>query len=224
MRVLRPVVIACVLCLCACLGVWGLWWACRGSTRPGDFVDVPLDLRTIHNFLTPEECDAIKAAAETKGMQPSTVVDSHANSPSANRTSSTVFLADTDAPVVARVFAKVSALTGAPRSRFEDLQVISYEPGQKYEAHYDPCFKCSGSNLLREYTVLMYLNDDFEGGSTDFPLAGKSVRPVRGMATMFKSMHDDKIVVKSKHRGAPVTQGTKWAATVWIRPEHSSRH
>ena len=217
-----PFILLCLLCLgvCMCAGALGVRRMCR-AIPPSDYVNVPLELRTHLDFLTPDECEDVRAAALRKGLNRSTVVDSA--DLSSDRTSSTVFLTEADAPVVGAVFAKVSALTGAPRSRMEDLQVIRYEPGQKYEAHYDPCFKCNGSSLLREYTVLMYLNDDFEGGSTDFPLAKASVTPVRGMAAVFKSMHEDKIVKDSKHRGAPVKRGTKWAATVWIRPERSAR-
>ena len=67
--------------------------------------------------------------------------------------------------------------------------------------------------------MLVYLNDDFSGGSTDFPVTGDSVRPVKGMAAVFRSMWDGKIVRASKHQGTPVTHGTKWVATVWVHPK-----
>lgn len=179
-------------------------------------ISVPLSIRQIP-FLTGEECDAIREAATKKGMERSKVTRS--DMPSSTRTSSSVFLVEADAPVVGTVFAKVAALLGEPRSRMEDMQVVKYEPGQKYDAHWDPCFDCTADNgdLRRVHTVLMYLNDDFEGGHTVFPVAGKHVVPRRGVAAVFQSMQNGKIIPQARHAAAPVAKGTKWVATVWVR-------
>ena len=184
--------------------------------RAGSHISSDINLRQFRDFLTGAECAAVIDAAKAKGLSRSTVAK--ATDFSASRTSSTVFLNPDDAPIVARIFDKVSHLMQVPRPRMEGLQILSYEEGQKYDAHYDPCFKCKADNghLLREHTVLMYLNDDFEGGATDFPLAGKTVAPVKGMAAVFTSMKDGRIISESKHAGVPVRRGTKWLATVWI--------
>lgn len=186
--------------------------------NPSECTDTPLELHQIAGFVTHAECDAIRQAALRKGLSRSTTVGT--KGASSVRTSSTVFLGEKDDPVVGRVFAKVTRLLGVPKDRLEDMQVIRYTAGQKYDAHYDPCYRCLDDNLdmLREWTVLMYLNDGFQGGSTDFPLAGQSVSPRKGMAAVFRSMEGDKIVRQSKHQSTPVTDGTKWAATVWVSP------
>lgn len=204
----------------ACLGVWTLArTACGGGGYGGGgYDDSPLELRTLSGFLTPEECDAVVEAARAKGMQRSTVVSTEGAS--STRTSSTTFLGADESPVVGRVFAKVAAMLGASEDRFEKMQVIAYQENQQYKAHYDPCFKCAnGTDLPREFTVLVYLNDGFEGGTTDFPLADPqaSVVPEQGMALVFRNMKNGKIVRASKHQGSPVSRGTKWAATVWVR-------
>lgn len=206
---------ACLVAL-ACLTVMCVACAGRENYTPRS---TPLELHLVDDFLTKDEATAISRAALRKGMKRSTVVDE--DGPSSTRTSSTAFLGEADDPVVARVFAKVERLLGVPRDRFEDMQVIRYSEGQKYDAHYDPCHGCQEGkrDLLREWTVLMYLNDDFEGGVTDFPLAGKSVAPQTGRAAVFRSMEGDKIVRQSKHQSLPVTAGTKMAATVWVRPK-----
>lgn len=175
-----------------------------------------INLRQFVGFLTEAECAAAIDAAKRKGMARSTIAKALKTSDA--RTSSTVFLARDDDPVVARIFDKVSSLMEVPPSQMEGLQILSYAEGQRYDAHYDPCFKCKADNghLLREHTVLMYLNDDFEGGATDFPLARCSVAPVKGMAAVFTSMKDGQIIKESKHAGMPVARGTKWLATVWI--------
>lgn len=178
-------------------------------TAKDDYVHTPLELRLVRDVLTDEECAAVKRAALRKGLKRSTVTGDKKTS--STRTSSTVFLNEEDDPVVRVVQDKVASLQGIPKDRFEDLQVIRYEMGQKYDAHYDPT-----DELPREFTVILYLNDDFEGGATDFPLARASVKPVKGGAAVFRNMVGDRIVYGSQHMGAPVTRGTKWAATVWV--------
>lgn len=53
----------------------------------------------------------------------------------------------------------------------EDLQVLNYKIGQKYEPHYD--FFSDKANIARGghrvATVLMYLSDVTKGGETVFP-------------------------------------------------------
>lgn len=55
----------------------------------------------------------------------------------------------------------------------EDIQVLRYEPGQKYEPHYD--YFADKVNIARGghriATVLMYLTDVTKGGETVFPEA-----------------------------------------------------
>lgn len=55
----------------------------------------------------------------------------------------------------------------------EDIQVLRYEEGQKYEPHYD--YFSDKVNIVRGghrlATVLMYLSDVEKGGETVFPEA-----------------------------------------------------
>jgi hypothetical protein len=51
-------------------------------------------------------------------------------------------------------------------------------------------------------TLMVYLNDDFEGGSTDFLAEEIRVKPERGMVLVF----DHPLV----HQGAPVLRGAKY--------------
>lgn len=59
----------------------------------------------------------------------------------------------------------------------EDIQVLRYEYGQKYDAHFD--YFADKVNIARGghrmATVLMYLSDVEKGGETVFPSA--EVRP-----------------------------------------------
>lgn len=59
----------------------------------------------------------------------------------------------------------------------EDIQVLHYEEGQKYEPHYD--YFVDKVNIVRGghrvATVLMYLSDVGKGGETVFPKAEVSL-------------------------------------------------
>lgn len=71
---------------------------------------------------------------------------------------------------------------------------------------------------MRIMTALIWLNEQFDGGETDFPALNIRVRGGVGDMLVFKNVHgdgsqDDRLV----HAGLPVTQGVKWMASRWIR-------
>ncbi len=83
-------------------------------------------------------------------------------------------------------------------------QFIRYSPNGHYEAHTD-----SGLDLQERYfSVLCYLNDDFEGGHTSFPYLGYEAIPKRGRAIIFPSSY--------MHCAEPVIQGEKFVALTWV--------
>lgn len=61
----------------------------------------------------------------------------------------------------------------SPPENGEDIQVLRYEEGQRYEPHYD--YFTDKVNIVRGghrlATVLMYLSDVEKGGETVFPEA-----------------------------------------------------
>lgn len=87
----------------------------------------------------------------------------------------------------------------------ERFRFYRYDVGQKFAPHFDACFRRSEMEESF-YTFMIYLNDDFEGGETNFYLRdGRlrlSVKPEKGMALIF--WHDQ------MHEGAPVRQGRKY--------------
>jgi predicted 2-oxoglutarate/Fe(II)-dependent dioxygenase YbiX len=74
-----------------------------------------------------------------------------------------------------------------------------YDKHQQFTWHQDGTVrKSTGEESL--LTFMIYLNDDFEGGSTDF--VWESVKPVQGMALVFPH--------RLRHQGAPVASGIKY--------------
>ncbi len=169
----------------------------------------------VHHLATSDECAALIAEAEGAGLKRSTVA--HDNEPiSTGRTSSHVFL---ESPTAETLKQRVSAFLGIPTAHFENVQVVRYNPGEKYDAHYDAAAKSSTSarELPRLYTVLVYLNDDYEGGHTAFPKCGAEVTPRQGMGVLWRNLSESgRILQSSYHAGLPVTRGTKYVATLWI--------
>lgn len=78
-----------------------------------------------------------------------------------------------------------------------------YPPGGHLQGHYDGVTTCD--DAVSVATLLIYLNDDFEGGSTAF-LDGErvvsEVVPTKGGALVLRQ--------DAFHAGTPVTRGTKY--------------
>jgi prolyl 4-hydroxylase len=70
----------------------------------------------------------------------------------------------------------------------------------------------------RVYSCLFYLNDEFEGGETEFPIKKIKVTPKIGRMLMWSNLKiDGSLDFESLHAGLPVISGTKWIAIVWVR-------
>lgn len=85
----------------------------------------------------------------------------------------------------------------------ERLRFYRYRNGQAFRWHRDGAF-VRNNNQRSAYTVMVYLNDGFEGGATEFDLPGGILRvvPRAGMALVFEH--------QLRHQGAPVESGTKY--------------
>lgn len=104
---------------------------------------------------------------------------------------------------------------------FESLQSQKYEVGEYYRTHLD-YFNVYGypdvTKNDRVATVIIYLNDDFKGGTTKFQRLGFEVQPKKGTAAFFDySMENIYVKEKTYHSGEPVTEGKKYIITAWIR-------
>ncbi|MCQ6275948.1 2OG-Fe(II) oxygenase [Bacillus sp. V3B] len=135
------------------------------------------------------------------------------------RTSSGAFLTDVKSNILARVEKRVSAIMGIPIEHGEGLHILNYKPGQEYKEHLDyfaPTSKAAKNNRIS--TLVLYLNDVEEGGTTFFPKLNLTVCPQKGMAVYFEYFYNDPIFNElTLHAGTPVVKGEKWIATQWMR-------
>lgn len=100
----------------------------------------------------------------------------------------------------------------------ELTQFTQYELGQEYRPHWD-YFNQPGHTIQdndRVATAILYLNDDFEGGYTDFPLLNVTVKPIKNHLLYF-NYTDPNTRDYTMHAGTPVTAGIKKIITLWIR-------
>ena len=167
------------------------------------------------NVLSEKECDELISLSKDR-MQRSKLRDSLETE---LRTSSSMFFQEGENELITRVEKRVSQIMNVPYEHGEGLQILNYQIGQEYKAHFD--FFSSSSKPIKNpriSTLVMYLNDVEEGGETYFPKLNFSVSPQKGMAVYFEYFYDVQTLNElTLHGGAPIIKGDKWAATQWMR-------
>lgn len=120
--------------------------------------------------------------------------------------------------VVQAINGCIAKATGTEAGWGEPLNILKYAPGQQYKPHHDGTGPDNVS--VRVLTALIWLNDRFEGGETDFPKIKVRVRGGVGDMLVFRNVRDNgEFDDRMTHAGLPVTQGVKWMASRWIRGE-----
>lgn len=183
-------------------------------------------ISAVTNFLTSQECDWLIEGARVGRRRALVNVDSAAMVESDGRTNTETDYTIANASVMlAVVRERIANTLGLASSHFEGSKLLHYDPGQKFGLHAD--FQDTRKpELAREVelrgqrvaTFLIYLNDDFEGGETDFPEANVRFKGKRGDALMFWNV--DKRGApdfRTVHAGLPPTRGQKWLFSQWVR-------
>lgn len=88
----------------------------------------------------------------------------------------------------------------APARLNERFRIYRYTEGQRFAWHRDGSFRRS-TDEESYYTLMVYLNEGFEGGRTEFA-DHAVVEPATGRALVFYH--------PLLHQGAPVVRGTKY--------------
>ena len=126
---------------------------------------------------------------------------------------------------LALVRARIAALIRMPVPFFETATMLHYNPGETFLPHHDflddtkPALaKEIAQNGQRVVTFLLYLNEDFEGGETEFPLVGVRCKGNTGDALCFWNvLPDGSPDRRTMHAGLPPTKGEKWLLSQWVR-------
>jgi predicted 2-oxoglutarate/Fe(II)-dependent dioxygenase YbiX len=83
----------------------------------------------------------------------------------------------------------------------EVLQYLKYKPGGHYVPHVDKFYGCAGTQGDRVFTALLYLNDDYAGGSLKFPYFKTQLKPKKGSILIFPSTWEYCHCVEPVYRG-----------------------
>lgn len=175
------------------------------------------DVRLFPGLFSAEECDfLIERAAPL--LSPSLVVDPQTGQhvPNPVRTSDAVgFPLVAESPAIHALCRRLAKASDTHVKQGEPLQVLRYRPGQEYRPHFDAIGDADNQRVL---TFLVYLNDDYEGGETEFIATGLKVRGQKGDGLLFRNADlSGSPDPNSQHAGLPVTAGEKYLASRWIR-------
>jgi prolyl 4-hydroxylase len=64
---------------------------------------------------------------------------------------------------------------------------------------------------------MIYLNEGFEGGGTNFPKLNRVIEPGQGKALWWHNMENGKVQEQYLHEGMPIIKGKKYIVTSWWR-------
>lgn len=108
--------------------------------------------------------------------------------------------------VLQAYLAKANEVWNYSVHRMEKVQMSKYEIGGHYNWHIDS--KAPVNNEQRKLSIVMRLNDDFEGGELEIEThRGENVLKSQGDIVVFPSFLN--------HRVNPVIKGTRFTAVSW---------
>jgi prolyl 4-hydroxylase len=102
------------------------------------------------------------------------------------------------------------------------VSFIRYGIGGEYKPHYDcygdPKNIPNGESGDRLITGIFYLNDDYIGGETEFPLKKIKIKGNQGDLLVWNNLNPDRTLnKKSLHAGLPIVDGVKYILVIWVR-------
>lgn len=141
-----------------------------------------------------------------------------------SNTAASFNLIDTDL-VLLLVQHRMSASCGVPLENMETLSVLHYAVGEEIKNHFDfvdpktPNYRQEIADRgQRIVTFLLYLNDDYDGGETDFPRLGITHKGRRGDGLYFgNALPTREPDLRMIHAGRPPLRGEKWVVSQFIR-------
>lgn len=174
-------------------------------------------IEMIRGLLSEAECRHLMARAAPL-LRPSFILEPGTGKPIPHPTRTSFgmnFNPTVEDLVVNAVNRRIAEASGTDYGWGEPLHILRYTPGQEYKPHLDAL---TGVANQRRWTVLVYLDDGYQGGETVFPDLGVTARGKPGDALLFENADGEgRGDPRTRHAGRPVTEGTKWLATRWIR-------
>jgi predicted 2-oxoglutarate/Fe(II)-dependent dioxygenase YbiX len=163
---------------------------------------------TVSNFLSPDECEAFIRLTLAEGYEDAPITTFRGFAMRPDIRNNTRVMKD-DLLLAGRLWERMKGFVPTHHRRIgtwrahglnERFRYYRYTEGQYFKWHSDGPFIRSEEELSL-FTAMVYLNDDFAGGMTDFQF-GPSITPRRGMLLLFEH--------SLVHQGAPVSRGCKY--------------
>ena len=184
-------------------------------------------VRSFPMFVPDQACDSLIARARGR-LRRALIYDPARGGDVADqmRTNSVVGFDLMDADVVQiAIQHQIAAAVGLPVENLEGPTVLHYAPGQEITNHFDflnpemPNYEDEISRRgERIITFLIYLNDDYAGGETDFPELGVRHKGSRREGLFFvNALPNGKPDRRMVHAGRPPSSGEKWVFSQFIR-------
>jgi hypothetical protein len=196
------------------------------SPRPR-IVSASPRIAVVEEFASPQICDWLIARARPK-LAPAKVYDLVTGGPTneAVRTNSECHFPASEGDLMLQLLRRrIADVTETSIAGLEATAILHYVVGQEFMPHYDfldetqpgPA-KNVAENGQRVLTLLLSLNDDYEGGATSFPALSRAYRGRRGSALFFWNVDPDGIPDRRLlHAGVAPTRGEKWMLSQWVR-------
>lgn len=171
-------------------------------------VDAAHQIIYIRRVLSRSACQAQIAHAESHGFSPAPITTDRGPVMSTSVRNNTRVLLD-DPARAARLLERLRPQLPARQEGWrlhglnERLRWYRYGPGERFNWHLDGAYVRS-RDKRSWLTLMVYLNDGFSGGETEFVVQGRHVvvRPEAGAVLLFKH--------RVRHLGAMVLQGRKY--------------
>jgi prolyl 4-hydroxylase len=181
----------------------------------------------VEGIASAEVCEWLIARARS-GLVPAKVYDRVTGGPSHHgvRTNSERHFPFEDRDLLFNFLrCRFAAATGLPVAAMEAPTILHYLPGQEFRPHHDyldPAASAYAMELAergqRVLTLLLCLNEDYDGGETAFPMLGRRFKGRKGNALFFWNVEPKGAIdERTLHAGSPPMRGEKWMLSQWIR-------
>lgn len=159
----------------------------------------------VDNFLSQEECDRLIAKSEAMGYEEAKV-NIHGKQVLMTTVRNNLRVMYKDEAYATVLWEKIKEFVPEQIGYSyafglnEMFRFYKYEKGHRFKMHRDGSYQRNATEAS-QYSFLIYLNDDFEGGETVFR-SGTTIHPKKGSALLF--LHG------LRHEGALLKNGIKY--------------